>query len=103
MYNSASCKIDHPNDSICIDELLNDSIRKVMKYHRENGIKFFEFLDIKVRRQGEILKEGQEYSIDYETMTVHFNRQSPYYTYKFLICINVDYINDFIKDVFDLK
>lgn len=103
LYNSASCKIDNPNDNICIDELLNDSIRKVMKYHRDNGIKFFEFLDIKVRRQGQILKEGQEYTIDYETMTVHFHRQSLYYTYKFLICINVDYINDFIKDVLNLK
>ena len=103
LYNSASCKIDNPNDTICIDELLNDSIRKVMKYHRDNGVLFFEFLDIKVRRQGEILKEGEEYTIDYETMTVHFHRQSPYYTYKFLICINVEYINDFIKDIFKLQ
>lgn len=103
LYNSASCKIDHPNDSICIDELLNDSIRKVIKYHRDNGVKFFEFLDIKVRKQGNILKEGREYVIDYDTMTVIFNRQSPYYTYKFLICINVDYINEFIKDIYNLE
>ena len=103
LYNSASCKIDSPNDSICIDELLNDSIRKVMQYHRDNGIGFFEFLDIKVRRQGEIISAGREYDIDYNTMTVYFHKQSTYYTYKFLICINVDYINDFIKDVLDLK
>lgn len=103
LYNSASCQLEDINDSICIDELLNDSIRKVMQYHKENGLQFFEFLDIKVRKQGEILHAGIDYDIDYETMTINFKNQNTYFTYKFLICINVEFINEFIKTIFNLQ
>lgn len=103
LYNSASCRLEEQNDSICIDELLNDSIRKVIKYHRDNGLECFEFLDIKVRKQGNILRAGYDYTLDYDTMTLSFKNQDTYYTYKILVCINVDFINEFIKTIYNLK
>ena len=103
LYNSATCRLDDGEDNVNINELLNDSIRKVMEYHKNNGMPYVEFLDLKVRKQGVILKEGIDYFIDYDNMNVKFKHQDTYYTYKFLVCINVEYINEFIKDIFNLQ
>ena len=103
LYNSASCRLDSCTEKICIDELLNNSIRKVLEYHRKNGLPYLEFLDIKVRKQGELLRSKIDYTIDYDTLVVNFTNPSTYHTYKFLICVNVEYVNDFIKTMYDLK
>jgi hypothetical protein len=100
LMSSASCRLDKENDSICIDPLLNDSVRKCIQFHRSHGAHYFEFLDIKVRKQGEVLHENIDYEIDYDTMTVQFHNKDTYYTYKFLVCINLEYINDLIKTIF---
>ena len=61
-----------------------------------------EFLDIKVRRQGELLTEGKDYYIDYQTLDLYFYNQTIYYTYKILININVGYINEMVKEIYNL-
>ena len=103
LYNSASCRLEKYGEEICIDELLNDSIRKVLEYHRKNGLPYLEFFDVKIRRQGEMLRANTDYTIDYDTMTVKFAKPETYYTFKFLICVNVEYVNDFIKSIYNLK
>lgn len=103
LYNSASARLDKCEEEICIDELLNDSIRRVVKYHVENGLPYLEFIDIKIRKQGNMMRFGTDYTIDYNTMTVKFLKPEPYFTYQFAICINVEYINDFIKNIYNLK
>lgn len=103
LFNKASCRLEKEFDSICIDELLNNSIRANIKYHIDNGLPLLEFLDIKIRKQGKLIHEGTDYKIDYETMTVYFNNKSPYYTYRILICVNVEYINDMVKKIYNLK
>lgn len=103
LYNSASCMLEKVRDDVCIDSLINESIRKVIQYHKKNGMPLLEFLDIKVRRQGKLLIEGRDYKINYDTMTAYFNNKSTYYTYKFLICINVEYVNDMVKRIWNLK
>ena len=103
LYTSASCRPEKSRDSINFDELLNDSIRKVMEYHRDAGLPYFEFLDIKVRKQGKIVHEGPDYVIDYDRMMIHLNNKDTFHTYKILICINIEYINDLISQIFTLK
>ena len=103
LFNKASCVLEKEYDSICIDELLNNSIRTAIKYHQDNGIPLVEFLDIKVRKQGKLQHENRDYTIDYDTMTINFRNTSPYYTYRILVCINVEYINDLVKTIFNLK
>jgi hypothetical protein len=103
LYSSASCRLEHKNETICIDELLNDSIRKVLEYHRKNGLPYLEFLDIKIRKQGKLLRNKLDYEIDYDTLNVKFTTPEVYYTYKFLICVNVEYVNEFIKSIYNLK
>lgn len=103
VYNSASCRLDKPDDVINIDELINDSIRRVMKYHKDNGLPYFDFLDIKIRKQGKIVHDGTDYNIDYDNMSITFNNANNYYTYKIIVCVNVEYINDFIKQTLNLQ
>lgn len=103
LYNSASCRLSARDEVICIDELLNNSIRKVLEYHRKNGLPYLEFLDIKIRKQGVLLRSNIDYTIDYDTLNVTFADPSTFHTYKFLICVNVEYVNDFIKTIYNLK
>ena len=83
--------------------MFNKSILATVKYHQENGLPLFEFLDIKVRQQGKLLREGMDYRIDYHTFDIHFNNKSTFYTYRILICINIEYINDMMKTIYNLK
>ena len=103
LFSKASCRLEKEFDSICIDELLNNSLRANIKYHLDNGLPLLEFLDIKVRRQGIIQHENTDYRIDYKTMTIYFNNKSPYYTYRILVCVNVENVNDMIKSIYNLK
>ena len=73
-----------------------------MEYHHKNGLPIIEFLDIKIRRQGELLLEGKDYYIDYDKMDVYFHNDSTYYTYKIIINLNVEYINGLIKELYHL-
>ena len=50
LYSSANAQVSSPEEELDISELLNNSIRKVMEYHKENGLPYLEFLDIKVNR-----------------------------------------------------
>ena len=103
LYNQASCRFEKEESTICINELLNNSIRTAIKYHRENGIPLGEFLDIKIRKQGNLIHELIDYVIDYDTLDVTFKNCDSFHTYKFLICIDVEYINTLIKSVYKLK
>ena len=103
LYNQASCRLEKVNDHINIKELLNESIVRTIKYHHDNGIPCVEFLDIKIRRQGELLTEGKDYYIDYTTMEVYFHNTTVYYTYKILINLNIGYINALIKEIYNLQ
>ena len=103
LFNRASCRLENEYDHINIKEMLNNSILSTIKYHQENGLPLFEFLDIKIRRQGFLLREGIDYRIDYKNFEVYFNNKSVFYTYRILICINIEYINDLMKSIYNLK
>ena len=102
LYNQASCRLEEVNDHINIGELFNSSIKRCIEYHHKNGLPCVEFLDIKVRRQGELLTEGKDYYIDYQTLDLYFYNQTVYYTYKILTNINVGYINEMVKEIYNL-
>ena len=103
IFNRASCRLEELKDHVDIKEMFNASIKEAIKYHLANGLPLFDFLDIKIRRQGFLMREGIDYKIDYRNMVVYFNNKSTYFTYRILICVNVEYVNDLIKKIFNLK
>ena len=63
-----------------------------------------DLIDIKVRKQGTLLFEGRDYTIDFDNFVVKFNNKDyNYYTYSMYISINVLYLNTLIKQIFGLK
>ena len=103
LYASPSCRIENKNDSVCIDSLFNDSIRKVLEFHLKKGIPIGEFFKLRVRKQGQLLQYGKDYTFDLNTYTVNFINCNTYYTYKILIMLNIEYINTLIKDMYHLE
>lgn len=103
LFNRAMCRLDKPKDIVNIKEMFNQSILQSIKYHRENGLPLIEFLDIRIRRQGKLLREGIHYHINYDTFDVSFENEDTFYTYNIIICTNVEYINNMIKILFKLQ
>ena len=103
LYNRVSMMLDNENDSFNFYSMLNDSILQAIKFHKENGLPLNDIIDIKVRKQGLIIHENLDYSIDWDTFELQFINQHTYFTYSVLFNVNIAYINDLIKKIFDLK
>lgn len=102
LYNRASCRLDGPGDIINIKELMNQSIMKVIDYHKANGLPLIDVIDIKIRKQGELISPIKDYVINWDTLDITFPTGSEYYTYTILVCANIDYINELIKTLHNL-
>ena len=106
LYASPSCRLEKANDDVSIQSVLNTSILFAFEYHKKRHIPFSEFFKMRVRKQGMLLEPGEDYVFDPETYTVHFHnndRKDLYYTYKILIMLNVEYINELVKREYHLK
>ena len=103
LYNRGTCRLDDVNDTIDFDQMLNESIRAVMDYHDKNGLIYDNFIDIRVRKQGKPLASGVGYKIDWKTRKITFINQDTYSTYTVFLCINIEYINDLVKTIYNLK
>ena len=103
LYASPSCRLENKNDSVDIGSLFNDSIRKTIEFHKERGIPLMEFLKIRVRKQGKLLTYGKDYTFDVDKYKINFINCDTYYTYKIIIMLNIEYINNLIKQVYKLQ
>lgn len=103
LYNRGSCRLESEEDSINFDQMLNESIREALKYHKENGIPILDFIDIKIRRQGVLLHEETDYKIDWDKLDIQFINQDTYHTYTIMICLDIEYINNLMKTLYNLK
>lgn len=103
LYNRLSMMLDNENDTLEFTSYLNDSINQAINYHLINGIPMTDLIDIRIRKQGQIIQEGKDYTIDWERKEIQFINQHTYFTYSVLFTVNIAYINDLIKKIFDLK
>lgn len=105
LFNNVSFQLEKPDDEISFSEVVNVSIREAIKYHQANGLPLLNLIDVKLRKQGHLLKEGVDYDIDFNDLVVRFHTGKDYqfYTYSMYISINIEYLNDLIKNLFELK
>lgn len=103
LYASPSCKLQDENDSVSIESLFSESLKSTINYHKERGMTMIDFFKLRVRKQGKQLVYGKDYEFDLDTFTIKFINCETYYTYKILVMINIEYINNLIKDVYNLK
>ena len=78
-------------------------MKSAIKFHMERGIPLGEFLKIRVRKQGNLLQDGVDFTFDPDTLKIKFHKCSTYYTYKILLMVNIEYINNLVKDIYNLK
>lgn len=104
IYNHATCRLDCAEDSVEIAGLVNASIREAIRYYRQNGLPLLDIIDIRVRRQGELIIPMKDYEVDWDNLSIRFhNKEFGFYTYNIIIIIDTLRINDLIKEVFKLK
>ena len=103
LYNRASCRLEDSEDVINIDQMLNLSIREALKYHRDNGLPICDFIDLKLRKQGKPIYLGKDYEIDWNTLDIKFKNQDTFHTYSIILCLNIEYINNLMKVLYNLK
>lgn len=103
VFNRGSFRLEKEDDIVNMDEMFNNSIREALKYHKENGLPIFNFIDVKLRRQGDIIHENEDYTIDWDTYDIKFINQDLYHTYSIIITCNIEYINDLVKNIYNLK
>ena len=103
LYASPSCRLENENDEIDLSSLFNKSIKTCLKFNIDRGIPPVEFFKIRVRKQGKIIEEGRHYKFDFHNYHLKFINCNTYYTYKILIMLNIEYINNMIKNVYNLE
>ena len=103
LFAQPSCRLQTPNDTVSLSGILNSSIKECIKYHKTHGIPFSEFFRMRVRKQGRLLRPGIDYQFDMDSYDLHFINCDTYFTYKIIIMINVEYINNLVKQVYHLQ
>ena len=104
LFTNVSFQLEKRNDEIEFGEIINVSIKEAIKYHLKNSLPLLDLIDIKIRRQGHLLFENEDYTIDWDKLSITIDdRDYKYYTYTMYVSINVLYLNNLIKSIFEVK
>ena len=104
VYNHATCRLDCAEDHVGIGGMLNASMKESILFYRKNGLPLMDIIDVRVRRQGELLTSPHHYEIDWDNFRVNFhNKDFGFYTYNIIIIVDTLRINELIKEIFKLK
>lgn len=95
-------KLGSNENTISIDNVLNNSIRAVLDHHLKFGIPIDRFIKFQFRENGSILKDESFY-IDWSERVLHILNPNPHRTYRLLITVSYDYINELIKELYKLE
>lgn len=95
-------KLKQDENSISIDNILNQSLRVVIDYHLKNGMPMERFIKIEFRENGEILNDELFY-IDWRSRELRLMNPNPRRTYRLIITVSHEYINNLIKELYNLE
>lgn len=95
-------KLKEGENSISIDNILNQSLRAVIDYHLKFGIPMERFIKIEFRENGEILNDELFY-IDWNNRQLRLIRPNFRRTYRLIISVSHEYINNLIKELYNLE
>ena len=95
-------KLDEHENSISIDNILNDSLRTVIDYHLKFGIPMERFIKFQFRENGQIVTDEQFY-VDWTKRRLVLARPNSRRTYRLIITVSHEYINNLIKDIYNLE
>lgn len=95
-------KLNIGENSISIDNILNQSLRTVIDHHLQFGIPMDRFIQIQFRENGEILNNELFY-IDWANRRLVLTNPNSHRTYRLIITVSHEYINTLIKNLYNLE
>ena len=95
-------KLKQGENSISIDDILNQSLRAVIDHHLKFGIPMDRFIQIQFRENGEILN-NELFFIDWVNRRLTITTPNPHRTYRLIISVSHEYINNLIKTLYNLE
>ena len=98
-FTTRMFKVDHEKgqkeDVTDISSLfVTTNIKDIIAYHNQHGIDNHIFFDIQVWALDMQLREGVDYDFDFDNLSIIVRKLNRNITYRFVIYINDEYIND---------
>lgn len=95
-------KLQYGENSISINQILNQSLNVVIDYHLKLGIPMERFIKIQFRENGEILTD-EAYYINWQKRELIITRPNYHRTYRLIVTVSHEYVNNLIKDLYNLE
>lgn len=95
-------KLKLGENSVSLEQILNDSLRVVIDYHLQMGIPMNRFINVEFRENGKILTDEMFY-IDWAKRELVVLKPNIRRTYRLIITVSHDYINNLIKELYHLE
>jgi hypothetical protein len=95
-------KLGINENSVSIDNILNESLRVTIDHHLKFGIPMERFIKIQFRENGEILTNELFY-IDWKNRKMVLTNPNSHRTYRLIIMVSHEYINNLIKELYQLE
>ena len=95
-------KLSPGEDSVSIDNVLNQSLLTVIDHHLRLGMPMDNFIKIQFRENGQILN-NEGYRIDWAARRLYITNPNSRRTYRLIITVSANYINNMIKDIYNLE
>lgn len=95
-------KLDHDENCISLDPILNESLLSTIDYHLKFHIPMERFIRIQFRENGEILNSERFY-INWRERKLYVVRPDTRRTYRLIVSVCGEYINNIIKDIYKLE
>lgn len=102
IYGWPIFKLKPEENSISLDPILNQSLKSVIDYHLRFSIPMEKFINIQFRENGEIINNELFY-IDWHERKLHLLQPNIHKTYRLIITVSADYINNLIKELYNLE
>ena len=89
-------------NSISLNSILNQSMNTVIDYHLRLGMPMDNFIKVQFRENGQILNHEMFY-IDWHKRTLHITKPNYHRTYRLIITVPHEYVNNLIKQLYNLE
>jgi hypothetical protein len=95
-------KLKPDTNSISIDPILNNSLKTVIDYHLKVGLPMDKFIKIQFRENGDIVNNELFY-IDWAKRELILLKPNPRKTYRLIVMASIEYVNNLIKELYNLE
>ena len=95
-------KLAPKESEVSIKSILNDSLEAVIDHHLKFGIPMDNFIKFQFRENGQILNDEMFY-IDWHKRVLHLTKPNSHRTYRLIITVSPEYINNLVKELYKLE